>query len=148
TISGLMITGGAVSGPGAGILAGDEVLTIADSTIANNTANSGNAGGGVCVGDGSKLVVTNSTFANNKATGAGGAIAATGKATVTLTGSTLSGNTAGLLAGGLALLNTAGVTITDSSVSSNSGTGITFYAGGTLVMTGSTVANNSAPNGT
>jgi CSLREA domain-containing protein len=145
TLNRTSITGNTISGGsgvyGAGIYASG-TLTIVDSTISNNSDNSGSGGG---ISSSGPLSITDSTVSNNTSrSGGGGGIASTGG--LTLTGSTISGNTAQTSGGGIALNGTA--TITDSIVTNNTsstnGGGIEIQISNALV----TIANSSIGSNT
>jgi CSLREA domain-containing protein len=94
-------------------------VTIADTTLSNNTAQ---YGGAICVNGGS-LTVTGSTISNN----------------------TLSTNDQG---GGI-YLESGSMTVTNSTISGNTagyGAGILSSGGGTMAITNSTVSGNTARN--
>ncbi|MDX6586939.1 MAG: hypothetical protein QOI31_1412 [Solirubrobacterales bacterium] len=140
TIKKSTITGNtALSGPGGGIsiptgIVAAPHLTIRDSTISNNTAL---VGGGLEIGDptfgsGDAPIgsVTNSTFAENKATGDAGGIAASHGASISLDNTTVGFNiansdaTGGGAGGGIFQSTLADFEVNDSVLASNSfGTG-------------------------
>ncbi len=94
------------------------------------------------------LTITNSTIANNDALlGDGGGIEATG-ITTTVTGTTVDGNTASSEGGGIESEGGGSLTVTDSTISnnhssSNDGGGIQAD-GGAVVVTNSTISGNSS----
>jgi len=133
---------------GAGVTVNIDRMTIANGSIATH-------GGGIAVGTGSTLNLSNSTVSSNSATGTfsngrGGGIYNNG--TATITNSTISSNSASYVGGGI--LNQGIATITNSTVSGNSAT---KYGGGifnftypgtpTITLTNSTVSGNSAQFG-
>ena len=104
----------------------DGTLTIYNSTVTNNVANSISStvsgGGGLINTVNATVTIINSTFSNNTASSNGGAIRNDG--TLTMVGSTLSGNIASESGGGLInTVSTAGVpataTITASTITNN-----------------------------
>src|SRR5262249_4477094 len=125
------VAGNAASEENGGI--GTNVLTLADSTVSDNTAK---FSGGIGV---NTATLTNSTVSGNFATIDGGGIAGL---TLTLTDSTVSGNTAASGEG----ISGGNVTLTNSTVSGNTAT--TAAGGGiiakTATLTNSTVSGNSA----
>jgi CSLREA domain-containing protein len=124
-IADVTVTGGLVNGDGGGI-ANSGTLTLLRDTIANNEAIlAGNhAGGGV--DSASILIVTQSAISGNRAYNGGGINFA---GTATIADSTIAGNRAGGLG------------------SNGDGGGISGSAGSSLGLTGSTVADNHAFNG-
>lgn len=92
----------AVGAYGGGILAETSTVTITieDSTVADNSANTGN-GGGIVI-NGPSLALTDSTVARNQTSlGNGGGIAFFGGGDLSIANSTISSNTAGSNGGGL-----------------------------------------------
>jgi hypothetical protein len=135
TITSSTITGNSAS-LGGGIY-GSGTIAITDSTISGNVSQAGQ-GGGIYLagaGTGTSLTLANSTVASNQAAngGRGGGILLDWRTTATITNSTIAGNTA---ATGLFPLGLGGGIYVRS--------GNTFYAGGTLTLVNSTVANNQA----
>ena len=148
------------------------MLTVTDSTIRNNTANS-RAGGILNVGsltltnsivsnnsafrgggiwneaNGSMLTLTNSTVSNNIAADQiGGGIVNGPDSILIINSSTISGNRATLSFGG-GILNGGTATITNSAVNDNttSSHGGGIFNEGTLTLTNSTVAGNTGSHG-
>ncbi|HZS00748.1 MAG TPA: CSLREA domain-containing protein [Chloroflexota bacterium] len=118
-------------------------VTITGLTIQNGAAAAGGLGGGVRVGSGSTLVLTNTTVSGNAADGTGGGLFNAG--TATLTNTTFSGNAA---AGGGGLYNAATVTLTSTTLSGNSaGSGGGLYNSGTATLTNTTFSGNAASFG-
>src|SRR5262249_38527671 len=123
-------------------------LTVADSTLANNTSPIGGVIPGTGFGsgltnDGGTATVTGSIFTGNSAS-LGGGIYSTG--TLSVTACLISDNSGGgIYAAGTAL--TSRSTITGNPA--GSGGGIYFSRGtpGTLTLADSTVANNRAQSG-
>jgi CSLREA domain-containing protein len=124
-IADVTVTGGLVDGGGGGI-ASAGTLTLLRDTIANNEAIAAgnNAGGGL--DSAGILAVTQSTISENRAYNGGG-IHLSG--TATIADSTIAGNRAGGLG------------------SNGDGGGISGSAVSSLILTGSTVADNHAFNG-
>ena len=146
TVTGLTLTGGSNVCRGGAIRA-SEAVTVNSSTISNNSSTCG--GGGVFAGS---LTATGSTFTGNHANGgSGGAIetqADGAPGTVSLVGTTVSSNTARNGGGGI---NADGLaTVTRSTIDHNlasqgsAGDGGGLEAG-SVVMTNSTITNNSDP---
>ena len=162
TVTGNRATGGNVGFGGGGIY-NDGLLTIINSTISGNFADSGfpyNLGiaGGI-FSQGGTLTITNSTIAGNFADNRGGGIEACG--TVTISNSTLSGNAAGggknnwPGSGGGIFADCGTVTISNGTISGNSVSGRDFkepgfgggiYAVGTLTISNSTLSDNLVLN--
>jgi parallel beta-helix repeat protein len=169
TMTGLTITGGSTaSGPalgtggdGAGILLGDENLTLDHVVITGNS--SGTEGGGIGVQSiGGNLVIRNSTISGNTANGvpptggfagSGGGIYFANKGTLLLDSSTVSGNVSVAGEGGgiyfFGNVGTAGLVIRNSTISGNSaganGGGIDLNTVvGTLLIQNSTITGNTA----
>lgn len=146
TVTGLTLTGGANVCRGGAIRA-NEAVTITSSTISGNSSTCG--GGGVFAGS---LTANGSSFSANHANGgSGGGIETLSDGTpgtVSLVNSTVSGNTARNGGGGVDADGQA--TVTGSTIDHNAasqgskGDGGGIEAG-TVVMTNSTVSNNSDP---
>ena len=139
-INGLTISGGSVSGNGAGIF-NRENLTLSNSTISNNSANNG---GGIDNSDGTANI-SNSTISNNSASSRGGGII-NFDGTANISNSTISNNSASSFGGGID--NSDGTAnISNSTISNNSasfkGGGIYQYDG-TANISNSTISDNSA----
>ena len=133
---------------GGGIAA--QHMDLADSTLAGNYATStyGSLGGGAYL-IGSYAHISGSTIANNEATGGGGFFAsASGNAVIRIVNSTISGNRANKFAG---LIGPAGLEIDNSTIAFNQEKFATgaggIYAGGTLQLRSSIVADNRGPQG-
>lgn len=130
TVTGTLISSNsalAANNVGGGVgNAGNGVVTITGSTLANNF--SGGVGGGV--GDENAqgtLTVVNSTFANNNAVGLGGGIEASGPSTI-IDNSTITGNSSLAPGGGLNVASAA-FTLNNTIVAgnfSNSTAGMNF----------------------
>jgi predicted outer membrane repeat protein len=139
TINGLKITQGNVSSGKGGGINSDSSVTLTNSIISDNTANTG---GGI-YSDGS-VTLTNSTISDNVA-GANGGGGIRSDVSVTVINSTISGNTADNNGGGIR--SEGSVTVINSTISSNTannnGGGIRS-SGGTI--SNSTITNNTADN--
>jgi hypothetical protein len=161
---GLKITGGnAGSGNGGGVDNSGN-LTLANSTIDNNSA-SGTAsiygGGGGIFNNGGTVTLTNSTITDNSSASWGGGIDNEAGGTVTVTSSTIDNNSSrlgggGIVNGGFGATNPGGtVTVTNSTIANNSVT-TTFADGGggidseiaaSLTIINSTIAANKSATG-
>lgn len=124
-------------------------LTVMYSTISGNNAV---FGGGIL--NTGTLTVTNSTVSGNSASFGGGGIFNSDTATLTVTNGTISGNSAAYQGGGIS--SRGSLTVTNSTISGNSviddsvisgGGGIRNQTTGTLTLSNSIVALNSASNG-
>jgi hypothetical protein len=122
-------------------------LTVTDSTVANNNA-SGNGGG---ITNAGSLTVADSTVANNNASNSGGGINNSGA--LTISDGRITGNSATLNGGGIN--NSGRLTVTDSTIAGNgsysNGSAFVLRGGGinnsgTLTMLNSTIAGNGAAN--
>jgi predicted outer membrane repeat protein len=155
TVTGAIITNNsalAMDNVGGGIgNAGNGIVTIAGSTIANNY--SGGVGGGIGDENGQgTLIVQNSLIQGNSAFGNGGGIAAGGP-TTTITSTEIKGNSSGGNGGGL-LANGATLTVLTSTFAGNTATGnggaIELETTGTgangSTITDTTITGNSALN--
>jgi CSLREA domain-containing protein len=138
------ITGNSAADMGGGIH-NKGIVTILQSTIADNTTATDRGGG---ISNFNKATIVFSTISGNSATGAGGGIENGGG--LTLTHSTVSGNT-GELGGGIH--NVGGLDMTDATIAGNTarqtGGGLqNEYSSATLngnvQMNGVTIAGNSA----
>ncbi|HNG33922.1 MAG TPA: choice-of-anchor Q domain-containing protein, partial [Blastocatellia bacterium] len=165
TLTGCVVTGNTTTGPtiheGGGVFnAGNQLMTLTNCTISNNTANFGGAG----VISFGNLVMTGCTVANNTNTytsdsGRGGGVET--YATTTITNSTISGNHidngTGDNAGGvwnccgpLTIINS---TITGNSAAGNSGApsagGLLqdSCCGGSVTVLNSIIAGNTGTGG-
>jgi len=141
-MKGLVIAAGTTAGDGAGILNGDNChLTLINSTLRGNT--SAGSGGGIS-NAGGWLTLTNCTLTDNHA-GSGGGILNGGDLTVL--GCALSGNRADTDGGAISIEVFAPTNISGSQISNNISGGVgggILNAGGSLWMTNTTVAGNSA----
>jgi len=123
-------------------------VELRDLTVANGFSTNG--GGGIA--NSGTLIITNSTFSSNTASGGGpgasggGGIANFDGGMLTITNSTFSGNDTARSGGGIANFGT--LIITNSTFSDNigskSGGGIANFGGGTLSITNSTFSSNSS----
>ena len=144
TISGLTLRHGRAVGGLGGAIHNSGTLTLANTTVRDNSAVNigfGGAGGGIFNSGGATLTLTNSTISGNAAS-TGGGIFNSGD-TLTLTNSTVSGNSASIDAGGID--NSGGtLTLTNSTVSSNSAAvnGGGIRNGGSTTLTNTIVANS------
>jgi hypothetical protein len=158
SLSGLTLTGGAVSGYGGAIklTAGNENLTITNSVITGNSSSSG--GGAIYNLFGGTVTITGSTISNNIS--GGGAIwmnqNSTGGGALVLTNSSVANNLSTGQGGALGFYWGGPLTVTSSSITGNSASGIGggayFYGnGGTanypININNSTIANNTAGSG-
>ena len=150
-ISGVTITGGnatftegeTVDRLGGGVLVQGGGLAVAESTIIGNTAAFG--GGGIDNFLNGTVAVTNSHITGNTAFGGGGGIA-NGNSKLTVIDSVIIGNTA-LRGGGIA--NDSDLTIINTEITDNTadfGGGIENVLGGTVTVTDSEIAENTAVN--
>ena len=153
TISGLTLTGGSTSETGGGLHIDDGAVTLDHVVI---TGNHGIFGGGIGVEIAAgMLTIRNSTLANNTAD-MGGGVYFSENGSLLIENSTLSGNTAtdtanGYGGGGVCFFGTVsggGFTIRNSTIANNkanSGGGVNFSAfSGTAVFQNSTITGNSA----
>jgi hypothetical protein len=153
TVSGCALTGNSAAGAlGGGAISNAGALTVRASTLANNSAP---AGGGISNHAGT-LTVSGSTLAGNFATLSDGGGIFLFAGTVTVSGSTLAGNWCSDTHGGGGIYDAAAgmLTVSDSAFSSNAVTGLSGTRGGgailnngALVLSGSTLANNTAYRG-
>ncbi|MGH9588126.1 MAG: beta strand repeat-containing protein [Acidobacteriaceae bacterium] len=155
TLYGLTIANGNVNGDGGGIN-NSGTLSVIDSAVSGNTANTGNVGGGGIYSSGT-LAVLDSTISGNSATSTtpnplyGGGIASNGGNGITVTGSTISGNTitaVSALGGGIGDVSGT-LVVTDSTISGNTassgGSGGGIYPGASgIILANSIVAGNTA----
>jgi len=139
-ISGLTITGGKTTASGGGIDNTGGTLTLSNSVVSSNSAT--NDGG--AVNNGGSMLVSNSTFAANKAA-SGSAIYNTGA--LTMTYSTVAGNTASASGG---IYNASGATLkaANSTFAGNTGTGSGIYNSGALAVTNSILDATTECSGT
>ena len=142
SLSGLTISGGTNNQSGGGI-ENEGTLTVADSTIDNNTAS---AGGGIN-NDGT-LTVTDSTIDDNSAPFGAGIY---NDGALTVTGSSIGSNSASEFGGGVDNDDGGIATFTSSTIEMNSavfnGGGVLNRGGSTLTVTSGTVSSNTAASG-
>ncbi|MCI5159105.1 MAG: hypothetical protein D3906_11860, partial [Candidatus Electrothrix sp. AUS1_2] len=122
-------------------------VTLTNSTITGNSANDPNAGGGGGIANvsGSTVILTNSTVSGNTASYYQGGGIYNANGTATLTNSTISGNTAMTAGGGGIYNNYSGtVTLTNSTISGNTAS---FYGGGIYNYSGTVTLTNSTVSG-
>ena len=151
TITDSEITSNRADYGGGGIRSNQGSLTITDSVVSNNI--SGDYGGGIWNNSPSTAVLTNTTVSGNLSSSYGGGIF--NEAEMTITNSTITGNTAevsisGHGGGGIANYTGATLQIVDCTISDNEVTGAgggVLNDGGTLQISGSTIANNTASYG-
>jgi predicted outer membrane repeat protein len=161
-ISNLTLTDGYSSGSnGAAIdVTANSPLTLTGDTISDSVSGETADGGGAIYTDGN-LTISGSSLSGNQSANSGGAIYSEKSSSpgekyhLTIINSTITGNT-GAFDGG-AIIGAKYTTITNSAlsgntVSSNPGPGAGYggaiqMRGGTLVMSGSAVTNNSSPTG-
>src|SRR5205823_88071 len=148
TVSGVAISNGRApdGGEGGGIL-NHGILTLTNSVISDNAAQS--AGGGVY--SFGELAVIDSTISRNTANYSGGGISANGF--VSVARSTINGNSCTGRGGGLYLLippqSIVNRTLINTTISGNTSSGGALYVGGTegstsvLQVTNCTIVNNS-----
>ncbi|MFL5329378.1 MAG: beta strand repeat-containing protein [Gemmataceae bacterium] len=152
-ISGITLTGGSTAGSGGAISIGaTSTVTLNDVVLRGNTA--GTYGGAIFLSaKTSEVDITDSTLADNFATGTGGAISglhSTGSPVINITSSTLSGNKTNSDGGAVYLYDDGTVTVSNSTFSGNSAAGVGgalyFYNSGasTYVVRNSTIANNTS----
>jgi predicted outer membrane repeat protein len=119
-------------------------LTLTDSTLLDNSTDSGGPGAGIVNTSSGTLTVRNTTFAGNTAGegGDGGAINNSGPLTVS--GCTFVNNTAG--SDGAGINNTGPLTVSDTVFVGNIAfsDGGAFWNSGTLALSGSTLRGNFA----
>jgi hypothetical protein len=144
TLSGNSVEGGFNAGGG---IFNSGTLTVTGSTLSGNS--SGGEGGGI--DNLGTLTVADCTIRGNAATvnGLGGGIANLG--TMTVAGCTIVGNTASgnfsINAQGGGIYNDGDLAVFDTSIGENSGTvggGIYNISHGTLLLSGSTIRDNSS----
>ncbi|MGI9649000.1 MAG: beta strand repeat-containing protein, partial [Acidimicrobiia bacterium] len=146
TLDGTTVSGNTSANDGAaGVRNQDSTATITDSTVANNDATG--SGGGIRTSG--TLTVTDTTISGNTTTSTGGGIALDGTgSTVTVTGSVIDNNDATGDGGGVSAggLGTS-ATISSSSITRNdaaSGAGVSSGTGAAVAVTNSTVTDNHA----
>ncbi|MCK5768535.1 MAG: InlB B-repeat-containing protein, partial [Candidatus Atribacteria bacterium] len=133
---------------GGGIYNGSGTLTITDSEISNNFADSNGYHGGGIYNENGTAIITSSTISNNSADDYGGGIY-NEYGDFTITSSTISTNTADDSGGGIYHENGTAI-ITSSTISINSATdfgGGGIYSSDTLTITDSEISGNFTPDG-
>ncbi len=122
-------------------------LTVTDSTIRGNTAQT--PGGGI--DNRGSLTLRNSTVSSNNAHNAGGILNFGG--TLNVTNSTISGNTANVSGGGIFNSNAGTLTVANSALTDNTANGSSSGSGGgihkfsgTVTLTNTIIAGNANPN--
>ena len=152
TVINSTLSSNSAAGQGGGLYQSIKTASITDSLFSGN--HSGEGGGGGVHNRSAIVMVTNSSFTNNTATGTthahGGGIQNGGTGTLTVTGSSFSGNSALTASvsdgGGISSNYYQGIaTVTNSSFSGNSSDyGGGLYNEGALTVTNSTLSGNSA----
>ena len=144
-LSSCTTTNGGLDSAGGGVK-NVATLTLADSSVSNNSAGLGMGGG---ITNKGSLTITNSVISGNTASYSGG-IHNFSNGTVDITDSTVSGNTVCTLSGGignLAIANITNSTIRDNTAGQG-GAGICACGGGgRLTIINSTVSGNNAGGG-
>lgn len=130
----------------AAIYIGTLGLSVGNTHIINNCIFENNAAGSICVIASSELTVTNSIFRNN--IGVNGAAIRMDSGKLIITGSTFYNNKASALGGAIAITGTT-TTIKNSVFRSNTATtanggGGAIFNNGSLTITGSTFQSNNA----
>jgi hypothetical protein len=141
TLSNSIVSGSSASGAGGGIGNFGGVVNVNNSTLSANTA----AGAGGIENDAGTLTINASTLSGNISSGNGGGIDNDAGATLLLNNSTFSGNSATGGGGGLENYQAMAI-VNNSTLSANSAGGaggINNY--GTLVLSNTIVAGNTAP---
>ncbi|MBX7105147.1 MAG: hypothetical protein K1X57_13785, partial [Gemmataceae bacterium] len=156
TMTGLIITGGQVTGSGGGIFVGEEALTLVDCVVAGNSATI--VGGGVHVqstgaGTPAALILRNTSITGNVGQRGAGVYLFDGGSAL-IEASTISGNVAQFQGGGFYFygqVTAGGLTVRNSTIANNTagdtGGGIILRgstSAGTLVVQNSTITGNSA----
>ncbi|HJQ84193.1 MAG TPA: right-handed parallel beta-helix repeat-containing protein, partial [Candidatus Binatia bacterium] len=120
-------------------------LTVANSTVSNNSATNG---GGLANASGASLTLESSTVSDNSAFNAGGAFLDFGTATILR--STIAGNSAPHQGGGINVQpGAATLLVAESTLTGNvGGIGGAFWNQGTLTVESSTITANSSGIGT
>lgn len=143
TLKNLTIANGSAASGGGIDNAG--TVTIQNSTLSGNSANSTGGAGGAILHQVGTLTITNSTISGNSSHHAGGGIAIAGGATATITNSTISGNSAANFGGGI---NNSGSTVyIKNSIVANSTSGGNCSNFGTLNASGVNFATDASCSG-
>jgi predicted outer membrane repeat protein len=139
SLVGCTVSGNVAANAGGGIVA--DVVTLADSTVADNAAVAGD-GGGILAR--TQAGLTGCTVSGNSAREGGGIFAKNGFviASVDLTNCTISGNSASTTGGGISAndLSLINVTVTDNSAAT--GGGVAQSGSGTATVKNSIIAQN------
>ncbi|MDH3306467.1 MAG: family 16 glycosylhydrolase [Acidimicrobiia bacterium] len=129
-----------------GNLALDQV-TVTGCTMATDSGDFWQGGGGIYSGDGATLNLIDSTVSNNNAGWSGGGVFGFFNSTTNVIRSTISGNISSDVGGGLRLLGNA--EIVNSTISGNESTGwyggALFLTDGVVNMVNTTVTDNVSP---
>ncbi|WP_341529472.1 choice-of-anchor Q domain-containing protein [Nostoc sp. UHCC 0302] len=143
TVSDSIITDNTADSQGGGIYSSG-TLTINNSTISNNASGQYGSGGGIY--NSGTLTINNSTISNNASGGYGGGGGIYNTGTLTVNSSTISGNFGGYdrySEGGGGILNSGVATVSNSTISNNSGRNVSgIYTYGTFILNNSTVSDN------
>lgn len=150
-IHGNTASGDPLDAGGGGVHNDGGVLAMSVVTIDGNSADGlAGSGGGVLNVSGGTVTIANSTISNNSAQRAGGGVEANG-ANTTLWNTDLLGNTTGAApgnGGGLHLTGTADIHVVGGEVSGNTaaseGGGLWNSAGGTMFVRNTTLNDNTA----
>src|SRR5262245_52694405 len=153
-ISGMLISGGNLSGGvrGAGIQVGASQLKLTDVTVDKNTTT--DRGGGICIAGAGTLTLINSKVTNNTATGSNaGGIWLSFNVPLTMDGTTVSGNSAASSAGGIYFSSGGALSVVNCTISQNKttspaaigGAGIYFFgnAFSPFMISNSTISGNT-----
>jgi beta-glucanase (GH16 family) len=125
-----------------------ERVTVSGNAMATDNGQFWQGGAGIYNGGGARLMLMDSTVANNTAGWSGGGVYSFLGSTTQILGSTISDNVSSDVGGGLRLLGNA--TIVNSTISGNQSTG--WYGGamfateGVVDMINSTVVDNVSPD--
>lgn len=137
SISGMTLTGGKAAG-GAGILIGDEAVSLTNCIVTGNTSTLD--GGGIYVTSAAgSLNLQGCTVSNNSTSGSGidgGGIAFQLAGSMVMNNTTVSGNTSADSGGGVYFRNGGQFSITNSTISGNAGGSTTVSIGGGLYFFG------------
>ncbi|MCP3978337.1 MAG: DUF1565 domain-containing protein, partial [bacterium] len=158
-LEGLTITGGSVSGHGAGVWINNSSIEVRDNRITGNQtagSQSGELGGGIYVnGTSTPWIVDNEITANiadgsNAGYGGGIAVSGSGTAATRIEGNTISGNTCGNASNvyGAGIYAGTGAEIRDNVITGNVLTGSTRYGGGIYAVSKSIVVGNMVVDNT
>lgn len=156
TVTGSVVSGNTASGAdadqgGGGLFNDGGSLTVTGTTVDANTADGAAGSGGGLLTNGGTLVVSSSDVTDNTAVRAGGGIEATVDGSVTeVSDVLLAGNSTGDApgnGGGLHLTGAGTVSVTGSTVAENSATneggGLWNSGGGTMTVSDTTLVGNS-----